>query len=157
MSFDPGIVGSLGTLAFIGTTATNAETDTYIIINFIRDISPYGRNYSIVNFTNLSDGAVQKFKGEFNDGDVKITVGWDIADPGQFAFNNAVNYTGPLYYNLKVVNDDASGITGSEGTTDYMKVRATQFTKNINNTQQVILGEMTASIKSGSIISIPAT
>jgi hypothetical protein len=157
MTFDPGIVGALGTTIAIGTTATNSLTDTYTNISYVRDIGAFGRNYSIVNFTDLHDGAVQKFKGEFNDGDIRVTVGKDVADPGQADCFAALNYTGPLYYNFRIVLNSASGTSGSHGTEFFFKARVTQFTTNVNNTQQVVLGEITCAIKSGSIIEVAAT
>jgi hypothetical protein len=157
MAFDPGIVGSLGALFYIGTTAVDPTTDTYTIVNYVRDIGPFGRNYSIVNFTNLADGAVQKFKGEFNDGDVRITVGRDIADPGQAAMFVARDYTGPKYYNFETKLNDASGASGSLPTHFWFKGKVTQFLCNINNTQQVVLGDITIAIKSGSIQEVAPT
>jgi hypothetical protein len=157
MSFDPGIVGSLGSLFYIGTQVTDPTLDTYLIVHYVRDIGPFGRNYSIVNFTNLADGAVQKFKGEFNDGDIKVTVGRDLADPGQLAVLTAVDYTGPLYYNFEIKLNDASNASGALPSHFYFKGRATQFLTNINNTQQVVLGDITIAIKSGSIQEIAAT
>ena len=151
MTYDPGVIGALGTKIYIGTTASSGAADTYLEIKNVESISTFGRNYTIVKFTALSDGAVQKFKGEFDDGDIKVGVGRDVGDPGQAACVAARDYTGAAYYNFKIVFNDQSTATAAHGTKFLFKGKVTAFTTTIGTTQSPVKGELTVAIKSGSI------
>lgn len=164
MTWDPGVSATLGSRAFLGTTATDPTTDTYAEIGHIQNITQFGRVYQIIKFVPIKDGATEKFKGEFDDGDIKISVGYDLADAGQAACNTALDDRSVNYYNLKITGFDGSDpdgsggfVSGSSPTTDYLKVKITGFPKTYGTVANVVMGEITAAVKSGSITSIAPT
>ncbi len=154
MTWDPGVSASLGSKAYIGTTLADATMDTYTEIVHAQNVTVFGRVYQIVKFVALATGDTEKFKGERDDGDIKISVGYDLADPGQAAVNTALDDRSVNYYNFKLTLFDASdpGVSGSSPTTFYLKAKITSFTKTIGTVANVIMGEVTAAIKTGSII-----
>lgn len=96
---------SSGTKVYIGTTATDAATDTYTQIGLLNALGEYGVEHAEVTFEDLSNGVVLKNKGARNDGALQITVGKDVSDAGQKALSTAAldKYT----RNFKVEYNDA--------------------------------------------------
>jgi hypothetical protein len=90
---------------YIGTSAANAETDTYSEVKRIEDLGEFGDNAEVITFLSIEDGRVHKLKGAKDAGDMEITCGFDAADAGQNAMRAALDVDTP--YNFKVVlNDD---------------------------------------------------
>jgi hypothetical protein len=159
MTWDPGVSATLGSRAYFGTTATDGTADTYAEIGHAQNITQFGAVYQIVKFVPIVSGSTEKFKGERDDGDIKISVGYDLADPGQAAAYAALTDTSVNYYNLKITGNDASapGTSGSTPTTDYLKVKITAFTKTYGTVANVVMGEITAAVKTGSTVTVAAT
>lgn len=101
-----GLNTSAGTKIFIGTTATDPTTDTYVEIGSVNSIGEFGRVYSESTFTSLGDRNVLKFKGSRNDGNIQLQLGKDASDLGQLAVQAALDVDAD--YNFKVVPNDAA-------------------------------------------------
>lgn len=102
---------SLGVTFAIGTTtpaATASEYagDSYVLIGEIEDVSEFGDTFNAVNFTALSDGRVRKFKGTRDAGNVTLTIGMDVSNPGQDALTAALENADSADYNFKVTFTD---------------------------------------------------
>ncbi len=163
MTWDPGVSATLGSLAYIGTTLTDGTADVYTEIKHLQNITVFGRVYQIVKFVPIATGFTEKFKGEVDDGDIKLSVGYDLGDAGQAAVNTAVDDTSVNYYNMKLVLNDASAgspatpTSGSAGTTFYFKVKFTSFTVTPGTVSSVVMGEITAAVKTGGTTRVAAT
>jgi len=56
---------------------------TFTEVGEASEIPAYGAAHSVVTFTALKDGIVNKFHGELNYGSVTVPIGYDSADAGQ--------------------------------------------------------------------------
>lgn len=101
-----GVTTSAGTKIYIGTTAADPTTDTFVELGSVSDIGEFGRVYSESTFTSLGDRNVQKFKGSRNDGNIQLQLGKDASDLGQQAARAALDVDAD--YNFKVVPNDAN-------------------------------------------------
>lgn len=146
---------SAGSKLYIGTTASNAASDSYVEIGSIVNIPEFGRTYDEFTFASLGDRAVQKFKGTYNDGSVTIELGRDPSDAGQAAIQTALDHD--FDYNFKVSLNDASPVSGSHPTIIYFKAKVMSYTTNIGAPNQVVGAKTLLGIKSGSITEIAAT
>jgi hypothetical protein len=99
-----GAATAAGARLYIGTTAADAATDTYIEIGEVIEIGAFGRVYNQVTHTPLASRGVQKLKGSFNDGDPVVQLAKDINDDGQAAVLAALPIDAD--YNFKVVDND---------------------------------------------------
>jgi hypothetical protein len=103
-----GVSTSAGTKIYIGTTASDPTTDTYVEIGSVQSLPEFGRVYGEANFTSLGDRNVQKFKTSRNDGNVALVLGKDGADAGQIAVAAALDVDSD--YNFKVALNDSVAI-----------------------------------------------
>lgn len=95
-----------GTKLWLGTTAANGATDTYILIGSLESLSEYGVEFSEITFEDLSEGVVKKLKGPRNDGTVAAGIGMDMSDAGQLALLAALD--SPHDHNAKITFNDAN-------------------------------------------------
>jgi hypothetical protein len=93
-----------GAKLYIGTTATDASTDTYTEVAEVIDIPAFGRQYNEVTYSPLSSRGVQKFKGSYNDGSIAVRLGKDASDEGQAAILAALDTD--FDYNFKIEAND---------------------------------------------------
>lgn len=149
---------SAGSKVSIGTTLAAAnqsqfEADVYQEIAEIVTIGEFGRTYSEIPFTSISNRAVRKFKGDFNDGNLQLGLGRDAADLGQAAVRAALDSDND--YNFKVtLNDDSVGDTGTEPTTFYFRGKVMSYTTNINDVNSVVQSAVSIGIQSGTLLEI---
>lgn len=98
---------SAGSGLWIGTTAINLLTDTYINVNEITNLGQFGRSYDEIKHSNLLNRNVVKFKGQRDDGDIQLDLGRFSGDAGQAAMRVALDIDAD--YNFKVtLNDPAT-------------------------------------------------
>lgn len=96
-----------GSRIFIGTTATDPLTDSYVEIAEVTAIGVFGRTYAEITHNPLATRGTQKFKGSFNDGNLELQMADDTADAGQAAMLLALD--SDFDYNFKIVaNDDVA-------------------------------------------------
>ena len=60
-------------------------------VNEVSSVSAYGAQVTEVNFTNLKDAILKKFKGTVNFGSMSIEMGYDSSDAGQLAMDSGVS------------------------------------------------------------------
>lgn len=99
-----GVSTAAGALLYIGTTATNGVTDSYINVGEVTEIPEFGRVYNAVKYNPLASRGTQKFKGSYDDGSVAVSMGKDLTDAGQAAM--VVARDSDFDYNFKVVDND---------------------------------------------------
>lgn len=152
MAWDPGVTTSARSKLYIGTTATDPVSDTYIAFGHITDLGAFGRVYQIIKFLELDTGATKKFKGSYDDGDLNLKVGRDYADLGQAAALVALDVD--AFYNFKVTLNDAQPISGSHPTIVYFKAQVTSFNTQVGGPNNVVMGDVIVAIQSGTITTI---
>jgi hypothetical protein len=108
-----GVSTSAGTTIFIGTTASNGLTDSYIEIGQITSIPEFGRVYAEVKFNPLKTRGTLKFKGSYDDGNIAVLLGKDVGDAGQAAALIARDVDAD--YNFKIVANDAVPVVSVGG------------------------------------------
>lgn len=94
-----------GVSLWIGTTAPNALTDTYIEVGNVLSIPEFGRVYAEVKYNPLTARGVQKVKGSYDDGSITVQLAKDADDPGQAALLAARDQD--FNFNFKIVANDA--------------------------------------------------
>lgn len=99
-----GVATASGARLYIGTTAANQATDTFIEVGEVMNIPAFGRKYNEIKYTPLNTRGVQKFKGAYDDGSITVGLGKDITDAGQAALNAALDVDAD--YNVKIVDND---------------------------------------------------
>ena len=91
------------------TPATNDKVGydalTWTQVAEVESLGTYGATQTEVNFTNLEDGQLRKFKGSTNNGSMVVDMGYDDADAGQLLMasgaggaNNLVVYSHKVEY-----------------------------------------------------------
>lgn len=111
----------IGTKFFIGPVTTSDDPTTYaaltgwVEVAEVETIPEFGDQASTISFTSLSSGRVRKRKGARDAGDVVLTCGKVVGDPGQAAMNAAEKTK--YRYAIKVVEADAPGPDWSD--TEY--------------------------------------
>lgn len=105
-----GVSTAAGAKLYIGTTASDATTDTYTEIGEVLEIPEFGRVYREITYTPLNNRGEQKFKGSYNDGSINVPLGKDTADAGQALLQVALDLD--FDYNFKVLaNDDVAPVS----------------------------------------------
>ena len=94
-----------GSRLYIGTTSSNASTDTYTEIAEITNIGQFGRSYEEIKYNALGNRNVIKFKGQRDDGDISLDLGSSDSDAGQLAIKAAID--SDVDYNFKITLNDA--------------------------------------------------
>lgn len=100
-----GATTAAGTQLYIGTTASNAQTDTYTAVAEVTNIPEFGRVYNTIKYNPLATRGTKKFKGSYDDGSLAVDLGKDLSDPGQAACLAARDTD--FDYNFKIVANDA--------------------------------------------------
>src|SRR5882724_1364582 len=78
------VVQTAGSKIYIGTsTAVLASETDWAEIGEVTNLGEFGRKYDVVKFSPLGTRGVRKFKGSFDDGSMKLTVGRVTSDTGQ--------------------------------------------------------------------------
>lgn len=96
-----------GAKIYIGTTASDPLTDTYVEIGEATSIGAFGRTYNEITHNPLATRGTQKFKGTFNDGNLELQMAEDSGDAGQIALEAALD--SDFDHNFKIVaNDDVA-------------------------------------------------
>lgn len=104
-----GVATAAGAKLYIGTTADDGTTDSFIEVGEVASLGEFGRTYAEVTWSPINSRGVQKFKGSYNDGSLAVGLGRDINDAGQAAMKAALDVDAD--YNFKVVaNDDVAPI-----------------------------------------------
>lgn len=101
---DAGVATASGAKLYIGTTAALAATDTFVEVAQIATLPEFGREYDLITFKPVSSRAAKKLKGNYNDGDVTISLGKDLTNAGQLALQVARDVDAD--YNFKIVDND---------------------------------------------------
>ena len=149
---------SAGSKISIGTTApasnkTQFEADVYDEIGETVSIGEFGRTYQENTFTSISNRAVRKFKGSYNDGNLTLGIGKDAKDAGQAALQAALD--DDRDFNFKVELNDEDEETDGGSTTIYFRAKVMGFTTNINDVNSTVGGTVTLALESGSLLEIP--
>lgn len=101
----------IGTRLFIGPVATSDDPSTYaaltpwVEVSEIETIPEFGDSSATITFASLSAGRQRKRKGVRDAGDITITAGKVVGDPGQAAMVAAEKTK--FRYAFKVVEADA--------------------------------------------------
>jgi hypothetical protein len=143
--------GVLGSEFFIGTTAVNAQTDSYVRIGILTQVSEFGRSYEVVTFTNLVSRNAKKFKKGRDDGGLTLDVLRTKTDAGQEAAKVALDQDDD--YNFKFVLDDANATP----TTVYFKAMVVSYPRKFGGPNDVVGGRFVLAVATGSVIEIAAT
>jgi hypothetical protein len=93
-----------GSKLYVGTTAANQATDTYIEVGEVVSIGEFGRSYDSITYNALGDRNVKKFKGQRDDGMISLELGRAPNDAGQAAMLSALD--ADFDYNFKVTLND---------------------------------------------------
>jgi hypothetical protein len=131
---------AIGTvLATPNGTQAEYEADSYTNIGDIENIGPFGDERSIVRFTSLADGRVQKARGVADAGDQTISYAHKTGDAGQVALLAAFAVTSQAAdeFNFRVQLNDA--ITTNKTTRYYRARVASQRVREITNDGAVIV------------------
>lgn len=94
-----------GSRLYIGTTATVVATDTFIEVGDITNLGQFGRSYNEIKFESLGNRNTLKFKGQRDDGDIQLDLGFSNTNAGQAALKVALDVD--ANYNFKVTLNDA--------------------------------------------------
>ena len=81
---------------------------TYVAIGLVENLGEFGRQFELVTFVSISDARTLKLKGPYNDGQLQMTVAYDLSDAGQTVLSGAVNTVDQNTYPFKVVFVGAS-------------------------------------------------
>jgi hypothetical protein len=101
---------SAGTKISIGGTSAGAIlTDTYTEIKEVKNIGEFGRSYQEITHDSLGARGTQKFKGQYNDGNIALVMGRDPLDAGQAKVLLARDTD--FDYNFKVEENDKPAAT----------------------------------------------
>lgn len=144
-----------GTAIAIGTTQTNSLTDIFTAIGEVRNIGDFGRVYDEINHSVLSDRNVQKFKGQRNDGNIDMEVGYDASDAGQTALIAALDSDSD--YNFRITLNDATSVSGAHGTMFHFKAKVMELVKMVGDANNIVRAKTKLAIKSGSITETAGT
>jgi len=143
------------TLATPNGTAAEYAADGYTNIGDIETIGPFGDERSIVRFTSLADGRVQKARGVADAGDQTISYAHKTGDAGQVALLAAFAVASQAAdeFNFRVQLNDA--ITTNKTTRYYRARVASQRVREITNDGAVIVEAMLAI--STAVLEVPAS
>lgn len=132
-----GVQTSAGSKLFIGTTAANAATDTYVEVAEVTNIPEFGRAYQEITHQSLGRRDTQKFKGSYNEGSITLALGRDMSNAGQAALRAALDSDSD--YNVKItLNDTPSTGTSPKPTTYLLKAKVMSFTTNPGGPNQIV-------------------
>jgi hypothetical protein len=109
-----GVATASGARLYIGTTAADQATDSFTEVGEVMDIPAFGRKYGEIKYAPLNTRGVQKFKSNYDDGSITVTLGKDINDDGQAALNDALDVDAD--YNIKIVDNDDVPATSADVT-----------------------------------------
>lgn len=108
---DDALADGIGTKVFIGPVTTSGDTTTYpaltgwVEVAEVESIPEFGDSAATITFASLSSGRQRKRKGVRDAGDITITAGKVVSDPGQAALSAAEKTN--FRYAFKVVEADA--------------------------------------------------
>lgn len=148
---------SAGAKVYIGTTASNALTDSYTQVGGVETIPNFGRTYQINTFNPIDTRGGFQTKGSFLDGSPTIPVFWDAdQDDGQIAVLAALDNDSD--YNFKVeANNAPEPETDSSPTTWYFKAKVASFPVRFDDVNGAMRADMQLAIKPGSIAKVGAS
>jgi hypothetical protein len=110
-----GVHTSAGSKIFMGgTNGAVLLTDLYTEIGEITNIGDFGRTYQEVRHDVLSRRGTDKYKGQFDDGNITLQLGRDPADAGQAKLIAARDRD--FDYNFYIEDNDAAPETGGIAT-----------------------------------------
>jgi hypothetical protein len=132
-----------GTKIFIGPAVTES-TDTqgeyealsYTEIGEVEDLGEFGDTATVIDFLNLGARRSKAVKGSFDAGQLALVVGSDSADAGQLALIAA--FAADSEYAFKVVENDGSSGSPSQGSVSYFRALVTSKVKNIGSVNNVV-------------------
>lgn len=143
-----------GSKLYIGTNESTPSPDDYIEIGEIADLGEFGRQYQEIVAQTLGTRGDRKFKGTYNEGTMNVQLLCDPSDAGQVLAAAALltDYD----YNFKVtLNDDESG-GFTTPTTVTFKAKVMSFPMVGGGPNNMVRRNCQLSIKSGSLVEIPA-
>ncbi|GGB21515.1 hypothetical protein GCM10011380_08860 [Sphingomonas metalli] len=105
---------------------------TYTTIGGIESIGTFGASTEVVNFTPL-DGAMEKYKGPTNYGQLQPTVKVDSTDAGQNLVRTAAAPDNNALYAAKIIKPD--------GSIGYCQVRVFGFPETIGAANSIITAQ----------------
>jgi hypothetical protein len=145
----------LGCRIYIGTTADDAESDSYIEIGEVVSLPPVGPSYNTFTFAALADGAERTFMSTQKGGAYTIPVGRKASDAGQAACIAAVG--SHLERNFKITLNDSSETTDATPTTLYFKARIAGYETGPFAIGSVVQATITLARSALGFIDNPAT
>ena len=82
---------------------TDFQSLMYVTVGLVENLGEFGRQYELVTFVSISDARTLKLKGPYNDGQMQMTVAYDLSDAGQTVLFDAVNTVDQNTYPFKIV------------------------------------------------------
>lgn len=113
--------GTLGSKLFISDAAIAEGIDSeaefgaldWTEVGLIESFGEFGRQFETVTFVSVAEGRTRKLKGPYNDGQMQITVGLDLADAGQALLSDAADASDQNNYGFRIeLNDPPSTVGG---------------------------------------------
>ena len=147
-----------GMKLYIGTSADDHATDTYVQIKRVDSITPPGPKANVIDITALDDAAHEKLKGLVDFGECAFAYKIVPSDAGQIAFRAAAVSNSDELINFKI--DFADPLTVGVGphtpTLVYFKGLAISNPSDAHNVNGVREGKGAIAV-SGALIEVAAT
>ena len=156
MAVTANVTGSSGTTIYIGPAAgatvdtqTEFEALTYVEIGGAETVGKFGDEATSVKFTALTDSRVRKNKGPRDAGMAALVCGYDAADPGQQALEDAEQTNQKFAF--KVVFPDAVDENHSN-TVVYFRALVQSAPFNVGGAQDTIRREYNLDVDSALVV-----
>lgn len=118
----------------------------YTEVGEVEDLGEFGDAWNQTTFTALSDSRVRKYKTTRDAGDANMVIGFDSGDAGQTALVAALDSKSD--YAFKIVLDDGSEGSPSQGTTWYFRAKIMSNRRNVGTNDNVVRRNVTVAINS---------
>lgn len=109
---------------------------TFTAVGEVTDVSEFGREYNLVTHTPIASRVAKKFKGSYNNGNVTLQFGRDMANAGQTALMTAAS--SDASYAVRLVLQD--------GTKIYFTGQVMSFKTTLGNADSITGGSVTIEI-----------
>lgn len=142
-----------GTKIYIAPPGTPVSPDQYKEFGEIADGGTFGRQYEAITANSLGNRGTRKAKGNYNDGQMQITLNYDGDDEGQILLEEAAD--SDEFYQFKVVLNDARA-PNTVGTTYTFEALVMGSPVQVGNSQGVLQMQVNLEINSGSLDKVAA-
>ena len=106
--------GTLGATLYVAAiplvdvfTAADNITDfhslMYTQVGLVENLGEFGRQSELVTFVDISSARTLKIRGPYNDGQMQMTMAYDLSDAGQTILFDAANAINQATYPFKIV------------------------------------------------------